>query len=293
MKQVNESYQSLLNLDDSQYELYYSILSRITELSSCKKHKKILHDCLCDFHKLFLSFRKVDTYINLDNYHDFFDKNKGDMRLSCLIQPSRNMTFSGKRGMQFYITCIEYIASMMLKSGYDFNDHNVQKNYCLQCDYFLLRHNRNYTFDSYYKFKQIDLSLVHAVVLSIIAGINNKTFNAVNLKTDICPCFSSKKKIRITYKSRKQQLVSTKFMYTKYVHKFDDYLKVLYVPSARLSKSIIKAEKKSYLYYNHKYNNVIHQRLTIDSSKSIAQQVKNMITVKKSDKDYYNLKFRK
>jgi hypothetical protein len=97
-----------------------------------------------------------------------------------------------------------------------------------------------------------------------------------------------KRKSKILYKDRKRQLTCCKQEYQHYVHNCDDYLRVLYDPSARLSKSTIKAEKKSYIYYNHKYQNVIHPKLALDSSKSIADQVKNMITVKKDDKDYYN-----
>lgn len=248
------SYRALFGLDPDQYIKYKSIMRNATKILPHHCYKDVIYDCSRDFHKLFPAFRLIDSYINLDNYHQYYDKNKGDMRLGWLIQNSRNIMFATEQGKHAYALYISYIAAIMIRSGYDFSDPEIQKNYCLQCDYFLIQHNRNYAFRYCFKLQIIKLSDMHNIVYKIIDKINNKTFTADSLQTDICPHYSLRRKTKITDIKRKRQLTCCEKSMQTYAKTYDQYIYTLYnidpfnIPSADQA-----AERRSYHYQLHKY----------------------------------------
>ena len=282
------NYQDYYQLTDEHYTQYLHVLDLASKETTARWTVAQKSKAIAAWHNLFPAFRPVDRSIDLTHYHVYYD-NACDLMMHNVLAPREYCTFASYNGQYRLQQIYRYEYLIYKMQGCDMSDPLTLKHYRLDCDYIYIVHNRTYTYRNLSGYHPLSYDVIHMYVDNILSKMS-EIHDAATLiaACGIKDTLVLKRKFKILYKDRKRQLTCCKSEYRHYVHNFDDYLKVLYDPATRLSKSIIKAEKKSYIYYNHKYQNVIHPKLALDSSKSTAQQVKDMITVKKSDKDYYN-----
>lgn len=250
--EITESYKRLLDLDDQGWKDYNDLMSKTVDIISRYKHHDILRHAIFKYHSMFPCFDDVKQYINLNNFHEYFDKSQGDMRLGWAIERSRNLNLSSVSGYKAYIADISYIADMMIKTGNDFNVHSTQRNFAMQCDFFLILHNRNYAFRKNYKIEAVNLDLIRSIVLMVIKQINENHNTADTSSVDLM-YYPASRKTKITIPDRKRQLTSCKLSMQKYGSSFDVYLETLYQDTNNLTKSLRAKECKSYYYYMHKF----------------------------------------
>jgi hypothetical protein len=249
--EITESYKRLLDLDDQGWKDYNDLMSKTVDIISRYKHHDILRHAIFKYHSMFPCFDDVKQYINLNNFHEYFDKSQGDMRLGWVIERSRNLNLSSVAGYKAFIADISYIADMMIKTGNDFNVHSTQRNFAMQCDFFLILHNRNYAFCKNYKIEAVNLDLIRSIVLMVIKQIN-ENHNTVDTSSVDLMYYPASRKTKITIPDRKRQLTSCKLSMQKYSPTFDTYLMTIY-STVDIDQDTLKKERKSYFYYLHKF----------------------------------------